>query len=336
MQRFSPQVETAVNWTLFLMALAWLALAGPARGQCITNGGNNLTVLASGPLGDVAVGDTLRAYSPRGQCVGQTVVPSDGGFAVSIAGDDQFTTPIDGMQAGEAWTLARVGPNAGALSATYENDITGAPVDPSYSADAILSFTGIEAVAGGAVSWPASAVNVPDTVFAVDLQGWAAGDTPIGLADVELSGPIDSVAVRGADAQNWALLSGGVQFVGMAGAVGGTGFLNDTTTVATVYGSSAEAVTLTITRADLVYATAAAAPAPTETPIASVTVTPATPGDLTGDFIVDAADYMLGIEYMLGLEDLTEEQRGRGDLSGDGTFDRRDVWLIFWTVRRSQ
>lgn len=88
-----------------LMVLAFSLLStGVAWGQCITNVENHTWIIQSDALDAVASsGDTLRAFSPRGTCVGESVYQQDTNMGLAVAGQ----TSLDslGMEPGESITF---------------------------------------------------------------------------------------------------------------------------------------------------------------------------------------------------------------------------------------
>ncbi len=179
-------------------ALFALAAAVPARAQvhfdsCSAGTGSNATVLidpAIGPSLDgnaLASGDELAVFTPAGLCAG-TATWSGQVVAVTVWGDDPFTTEVDGMVGGEALAF-----RVWDASSSTEWGTSGSTVDvqldstPPYRGDAtflpdaiynVTSLTGIPANRSPIAAFDASTLAGP-APLSVDFDA-AASDDPDG------------------------------------------------------------------------------------------------------------------------------------------------------------
>lgn len=98
----------------YLCLVAALLLCAPAQGQaCATRTGNNASVFINTmALSELSPDEHLYAFGASG-CVGETAtVPMDGAqaLAMTVWGDDEITSEVDGLVAGEPIVLSRLQP----------------------------------------------------------------------------------------------------------------------------------------------------------------------------------------------------------------------------------
>lgn len=302
-------------YALFILALA--PVPGVAAQDCIESVENHTWIVPDSVLAPVAEsGAVVRAYSPRGVCVGESIYEAGTNMGLAVAGQ----TPQDeaGMEPGEEITFHV----DGALVTSFTVEAGDAT---TYSPDGLSRIIALT-IADVSVGWSASEYVVEGATWSAPIEGVASG--PIGLADLTVSGPIDSLALPTAIYQERAA-NGAMRAIGMADTL-----LDGSGTVAIAYGTVTDSAVVTITSAHLVEADSAGADLAAELAPASATIRRSVPGDLNGDYVVSASDYVAGTEHLLGLTTLPAEALERGDLDDSGTFTRRDLWMIFWMVRQ--
>ncbi|MBN1348982.1 T9SS type A sorting domain-containing protein [candidate division KSB1 bacterium] len=185
---------------IFFISLLSMALIGSlAMAQThftfTANTGNNATVViptAANPNIDgtaLVTGDEIGAFTPGGLCVGAVVWTEGANAALTVWGDDDQTTEVDGIKAGEAimYRLWQMSSDVESEDAT----VTYAQGDGNYVANAMFVLATLDAAA------PEEGMSIKKIQFTED----PSGDSPLLGQVVTVSG-IVSAEHRGSNYNN--------------------------------------------------------------------------------------------------------------------------------------